>query len=389
MNKLNKLFEDTLAQCVATPEIAENFATGLKDKIAQVGLATVVGVLALGSAGMAHADSTANAMIGLSGVGGILVNGAKPQNLPPECANVQGANGWVVGGATAAGAYAGNNIGGGSGKKIATVILGAAAGTMALGHEAKRIEQDCARAIAQNRQQYGSYNNTTYDNGHYNPNGGQYNGANYNDNYGANNRTYNNGQYNNGNNYGTPQYNQPPQQPTEPILYQYNDALGRSGFVTLRESPGFNGLIGNRRGAFDIMSNPNIQSAVEGTLNNLASDYQKLEQASQNYLNAANGRGNIETRYITNNSNIEYNGAVMHKQIKRSLLQFEQAFNDYSKTRGIAALNLDNAVAVDNMDVTRYRDYAQLFTPPPSAKITYHSAYRTELPNRYTTGLPK
>lgn len=388
MNKLNKLFNETLSQCVGTPEIADSFSDGLKSSIKKMGIATFVGFLALGSAGMAHADNTSNALIGLNGVGAILVDGARPAGLPPECANVQGVNGWKVAGAGTAAAYGFSNVGGGRGRKAAEILGTVVVGAAVLGQEEQRIENECARIMAANRQNNQNYQNNqggSYQYQENNPNNAyQYGRPMQNNNY------QNNGNYQN-TNYDTPRYNQP-NLPTEPIFYQATDAQGRSFFVTYSTSPGLQALTGNRQGGDAIGSSPTIQRAVDGSLNALNNDYKKLDQASQNYLNLVNGRNSVEDRYNMNNisgNSAVKNSANYHQKIQQALREVDATYNQYVKDRGLTLVILDNAAGVDNKDLSQYREAAALFVPPQSAKVTYNSAYQQELPNRYPKGLNK
>lgn len=398
MLKISKLYNDTLSQFVATPEIADSFSSGLKSKIQKLGAATFVGFLALGSAGMAHADSnTTNALMGLSAVGGIVVDGSRPSGLPVECTSNQvsnGVSGWKTGGAALIAAKALSYVGGGNGRVAAQVVGAGAAGALVYNSENERINNDCARYMAtgQVNNQNNQNNGGTYQYQDNNPNNSyQYGGRSPQ----QNNYQNNNGYQNNQNGYSdTPRYNQLPT-PTEPIFYQAVDSQGRSFFVTYSNSPGLQALTGNRQGGNDIGSNPTIKRAVEGNLNTLNNDYKRLEQASKNYLNLVNGKNSVEDRYdmnnITGNSNNQFqrNNSNYHQKIQQSLREFDSAYNQYSKDRGITLLVLDNAAGVDNKDLSQYQEAAQLFVAPQSAKVTYSNAYQKELPNRYPQGLKK
>jgi uncharacterized protein YcfJ len=346
MKNLRKLVCQSTEQEIINPAISSSFSDNLKANFLKVGMAVVLTACALGGTTAHAADNTLKTMIGLSAVGGVAMNNEKPaEGVPVECRNLPGASGLAIGGAMAGGALAGNQIGKGHGKQIATVVGGLFAGAFTAGYQAQKFQEDCARLQQNNAR----YSNSYYNNQNANPN----------------------------------------PEPLEPVLYQYVDAQGRSGFVTLRESPGLNGLMGNRRGAYSVDSQPVIKNAVEGTLNALNFDYRDLEEKSDAYLRLVNGQGNPADRYPTSNDDLQRVGRNYQGQMKQVLQEFEKSYNTYAKDRGIAAKILDNAVTMDNMDIAQYRNSGHLFVPPTQAKLTYNSAYHQDLPNRYATGLAK
>lgn len=377
--KLNKLYNETASQFIQTPEVAENFTPGLQNKISKVGVGMVVAALAFGTSGLAHADNILNAMIGAGGLGSLLIDGARP-NLPPECQNLKGVNGYATMAGVATGAYAGNNIGGGSGKKAATLILGGLGGALVLGKQTRDIEEECNRQIQQiNQARQSQY--------------AQNNGGNNGYNNGNNNNGYNNNNSNNGysNGYNSSGYTNSQGQPLniqEPIFYEARDAHGRTVISTFSTSAGLQSLTGNRMGGDDIGTNPTIQRYVEQSLNTLNNDYKRLENISNTYMNLVNGRNSVEDRY--SNIGNKSNSNSYHSRINSVIKDYSQAYATYVEHRGHAVLTLDNAAGIDNKNLSKYRDAAILFTPPQSAKITFYTAFQRELPtDSYPRGLQK
>lgn len=357
--KLNKLYNETASQFIQTPEVAQSFTSGLKNSISKVGASLVVAALAFGTAGIAHADNTLNAMVGTGGLGSLLIDGAKP-NLPPECQNLKGVNGWATMAGVTTGAYAGNNIGKGSGRKVATLALGALGGALVLGKQTRDIEDECNRQIQQMNQarqaQYAQNNGGGYNNG--------YNSAGYTNSQG---QTLN---------------------IQEPIFYEARDAHGRTIISTFSTSAGLQSLTGNRMGGDDISTNPTIQRYVEKSLNTLSNDYRRLEDISNTYMNLVNGRNSVEDRYA--NIGNRSNNNSYHTKVNNVLKDYAQAYATYVEHRGETVLTLDNAAGIDNKNLSRYRDAAILFTPPQSAKITFYTAFQRELPtDAYPRGLQK
>lgn len=347
MKQLDKLTSEAMAQSINEPSLFENFATGFKSKLVKLGSVAVFGMLALGVTGMAseaHAmDSQAfGVATGVSGLVGMANNGSVPNNLPPECANVQGKNGWSIAGGGTAGALLGSNIGKGSGSKWATVagtLLGAG---IANGVEDQRIQRECQAIIARNQQQQQQMQQQ----------------------------------------YRTPQYNQNPATPTADILYQGNSTNGQSFFVTVDNSPGMLALTGNRQGMIDPHTTPVIYNGVKQSLDNLSSAYVNLDNISKKYLRTVNG-----TDEEVFNPNPETNSNYRNNtQVAQLKAEYDKAYNTYAAKRGIAAHILDEA-SVRNYNLNEFSAAVPLFQVPQSAKVTYSSVYQKGFENRYANDI--
>jgi hypothetical protein len=350
MDKLNKLQNETLAQAAVSESISSNFSNGFKKKILNLGAAAFFGILALSGTGLAHADDF-GAATGLSALTGVLINGQKPNNLPPECANVQGVNGWTVGGAGLAGSALGNNLGGGTGKTILTYGLGLLAASAVNNNEQQRITQQCNAIVAENQARINQQNQQRQQQ----------------------------------NNYPTNNHNN--NTPTANILYQGISANGYSFYVTTENSPGLMALNGSRIGTLAPEGNSHVINGIQKSLNNLSNDYSNLDKAARNYLNIINGNGENQVDYFNPDINQNVNsGRVIQNKVQFALQNFENAYNTYAKDRGIATHILDEA-ATRNYNLSNYSNYLPSFEPPQSAKVTYNSAYQKVLDNRYATGI--
>lgn len=341
MNIFNKLFEETLAQSVAQPAVVKGFSTDLKDKIATLSVAVVLGIIGLSSSGLARADSTLNGTIAVGGLTSMLMDGNRIEGLPPECANINKTyNGGTIALGATLGAVAGNQIGGGRGNKLATIGLGLLGASAMAGKQARQAEVECARLIAANRQ-----NATNYAN------------------------------------------NNQASMPTEPILYQTVNAQGQDVVVTISQSVGLNALQGYRNGAYNIESNPVIKNAVETSLVNLNNSYNQFDNAGKQYLDIVNGKTSAESRYATDINQTERNSGNSYNQLKQALDQYKKSYDTYALARSLATKNLDEAAGVDNINLTQYAPAIRLFTPPPSAQVAYTKAYQKAYVNGFAKGI--
>lgn len=355
MNKLKKMQAEVLSQMTVSEEISENFSAGLKNKINKVGVMAVLAATAFLSSGLAHAnDSTGDkalrATVGLNAVTGILVDGSKPSDIPADC-NVQGTNGWKVGGGSAAGAYAFNQFGKGNGRAISTVAGALLVGSVVQSRENERIRQDCLKQIQQ--RQATQYNN---------PNRG----------YSPQPTGYN-----------APQYGYNNAMPTAPILYQGRNTQGLPYYVTVEDSPGLAALQGTRVGNLDVNGDPIVKGALDRSAHGLQDAYAKLDEAAQKYLQVANGRSSSGklSRYAVSDEDVRAGANVIAQQqnnITTAKSQFEAAYTNYATKRAIFANIADNA-AVDNYNIVNYADNLNYMMPPESASLTYNG----KLPNRY------
>jgi uncharacterized protein YcfJ len=347
MKQLDKLTSEAMAQSINEPSLFENFSNSFKSNLAKLGNAAVFGMLALGITGMTtevHAmDSQAFAVAtGVTGLVAMANNGSIPNNLPPECANIQGKNGWVITSGGTSGALLGSNIGKGNGTKWATVagtLLGAG---IANGVEEQRIQRECQAIIARNQQQIQQMQQQ----------------------------------------YRTPQYNQNVATPTADILYQANTINGQNFFVTVENSPGILALTGNRQGIINPHTSPIIYNGIKQSLENLSNAYAHLDSISKKYLNIING---TEEEIFNPNPETNYNYRN-NTQIFQLKSEYERAYNTYAVKRGIAAHILDEASA-RNYNLNEFSEAISLFQVPQSAKVTYSSVYQKPFENRYANDI--
>lgn len=346
MKQLDKLTSEAMAQSINEPSLFQNFSAGFTTKLAKLGSAAVFGVLALGVTGMtteAHAmDSQAfGVATGVSGLIGMASNGSVPNNLPPECAQVQGKNGWSLAGGGTAGALLGSNIGKGSGSKWATAV-GALVGTgIANGVEEQRIQRECQAIISRLQQQQQQQQQ-----------------------------------------YRQPQYNQNNNTPTADILYQAQTPNGQNLFVTIENSPGLLAITGNRQGVIDPHSSPVVYNGVKQSLDNLNNAYHNLNNVSKRYLSLVNG---TEEEIFNPNpeTNSNYRNSTQVGQLKT---EYDKAYNNYAAKRGVAAHILDEASA-RNYNLNEFSGAAPLFQTPQSARVTYSAVYNKSFENRYANDI--
>lgn len=354
---VNKLVNSTIKQTMEIENIEHFLNDKLKSAINFLGKSFLIGVLSVGTV-LAGSNSDnqniSNVMYGISAIGGMAINDYK--DVPPECANIKGVNGWQIAGATAAGTLGGQYIGKGNGNKIARIALPIAAGGLIAKKELDRISTECSQIIENNRKKEEEARLKSQQSQ-----------------YGYSNNNYINNNI-----------------PQAPILYQSVDAAGRIGYVTVENSIGLNSLYGNRLGAVNINTDDKIKDAVEKSLLGLKKSHLKLEESSKKYMDIVNGKNKDlkQYRYETNANELEKSRNIVSNMAKDALINFENAYNDYAEKRGIATYILDNA-ASDNIDLSVYKDTLNLFSPPESIKITYYSAYNQTVPNRYLKNVQK
>lgn len=338
---LTKLQNDTMSQMLGNENITESFTPKLKGKLLKVGIVSALAVTAFCSSGMAHAGTKGqkalNSMLGVSTLTGILSNGSRPADIPAGC-NVQGTNGYVVGGAGAAGSYAMNQVGNGTGKEIATVAGGILAMSAAQNAENNRIREECARQLA-------SKQNT----------------------------------YMNPSNVGNPQM------PQAEILYAVKNQQGLPMYVTVNDSPGLAALRGQGRGTNDPASDPIVSNALNKSLQHMQVAYEALNQEAIAYVSLTHGRDTAGklSRYAVDANEIQAGAAqdnAMRQKIADENNKFQIAFNNYAGARSVFAQIADNA-AVDGFNLSGYNRALDLMKTPDSVQV----AYDGKLMNRWQT----
>lgn len=348
---IEKLSASTLLQSIQDESILESFTDKFTSKITSTSKFLLTGMLMLGMAGFltnanAYDGNSARVGMGVSGVMGTVLNGSGVENLPPECANIQGVNGWKVGGAGVAGSVAGASIGRGSGTKWATVALTAISSAAALSAENNRIQRECnavlARIDMQNKKSLYSSNQNQYN-------------ANYN-------------------------YSALPSINPSDILYEYTTPNGNKGYATISNSPGLLAINGGRNGEININSNPTIYKGVSESLNNLAKAYENLNTASKAYISYSNG---TDDEIFNPNPSANKNNDTTKISVLKN--QYNAAYDNYAERRGIAAHILDEA-STRNYNLSDFKDSNILFVTPHTAKVTYQSVNGISFENKFYQG---
>lgn len=343
MRQLDKLTDEAMAQSLNDLTISENLSESFKNTLKNLGSKAVFGILALGITGLsplAHGmDNKAFGWgLGASGLMGLANNNDLPQNLPPECRNIQGKSGWQIGGAGAAGALVGSNVGKGSGSKWAAA-LGTIMGTgLANNSEENRIRNECEAIINQINQQMQQHSTPTHNK-----------------------------------NFNTP---------TADILYEGRTVSGESLFITMDNSPGVLALKGNMQGEIDVFTNPTVLNGIQKSIENLNQSYINLENVSNKYIGTVNG---TEKEIFNPNPDMKTNYRKS-TAVSRIANDYEKNYNEYALKRGIAAHILDEA-ATRNYNLNQFRASINLFVTPKSAKVTYSSIHNKDFENRYANGI--
>jgi len=332
---LSKLSAETFSQMAADENISNNFSEGLTKKFLSLGATTVLAGMMFLSSGVAHADDTRNVAVGLSGLFGFLSSGSTPKDIPSNC-YVQGTSGLQNGVSGAIGAVAGNQIGGGRGKQVMTVI-GAVAGVAASQSiENERMRKECAAQIAH---------------------------ANRVD--------------------GIPMYATNNSSPQSPILYEGTTINGKSFYVTMQDSPGIAGLAGKIPNGANVDSDGIVKSALDRGSRNLEIAYEELDREAKEYKQVTSGRTTIAklSRYAVDANDVGANSELNRTYqniLAQAKQEFDQAYNQYAQKRSIFANVADNAV-IDGFNISRYGNSLKHFVPPESATVTYSG----KLSNQY------
>lgn len=329
MNKgiLSKLSAETFSQMAADGNISDNFSKPLTNKFLNLGVIPFLAALMSLTTGMAYADDTRNGVMAVSAVVGAVSHGHRTNDLASGCV-VKGTNGVQNGIMGAVGGLAGNQIGGGNGKKAWT-IAGAIAGiAFSQASENERMRKECAEQITQYKQVN-----------------------------------------------GIPMYATNNSSPQSPILYEGRTVTGRSFYVTMEDSPGIAGLAGKINGGADVNSDSIVKNAIETGAELLARAYLNLDKEAREYNQVASGkttlaklsRYSVEAYDVGSNSELNRaNQAMLEKERK----EFLMAYNDYSRRRSVFANVADNAV-VDGFNISKYGQTLEYFVPPHSATVTY------------------
>lgn len=322
--KIDKMSAEVFGQMLQDENISNSLSAGIKKTIKKIGMtAMVAGTLCI-SSGMAQASDFKNIILGAGVLSGVISNGSKSVGNSEIDCDTAGKNGWKIGGSAVLGGILGNQVGGGTGKDLATVAGAVIGGAMANNSEEERIKQECARRVG--------YNDETP-------------------------------------NVGIPRYASRTSYVNEPIIYESRAQNGESYWVTAKGSPGLAALRGNRNAINNLDDNEMARAALDRHSAALVNSYVNLEKVSKDFKNIVAGRttvGNVSGWNPDDNFARQKNQDIL-REAGRVL---NDAHLEYAKQRSYFAIVLDKA-AVERYDVTRYANMETYFTPPNSYTVSY------------------
>lgn len=324
---LKKIDAEIMAQAISNDEISKNLDEGVKNNLGKFGVAALLSTAAFFSSGIFNnvsaMDNSLKGTIGAGVMAGVITNGAR-YDIPPEC-NVEGINGWKVGGAAVAGSAVANKfMGKGNGKTAMTIIGGLFGATAATSYEVKRMQAECAK-------------------------------------YGVN----------------IPNNPQNSVMPTDTILYSgTNFSTGRPYMVTIGNSIGIAALVGKINPPTPIeQANPLIDKALNETAQNLERAYMQFDGLAQQLSSQV--RGTDAQRYDVNQHS-QYQANQNRQQLQYMQQNFQQAHENFATTRAMFIHMADTAVE-DGVNIQKYSQVLNYIDEPHMAKVLYNGT----LPNKY------
>ncbi len=321
---IDKMSADVLGQMLQDDNISNSLSYGIKKTVKKVGLSVMIAGALCVSSGMAQASDFKNIILGAGVLSGVVSNGSKSVGNSEIDCDTAGKNGWKIGGAAVLGGILGNQVGGGTGKDIATAAGAVIGGVMANSSEEERIKQECARRVA--------YNEETP-------------------------------------NVGVPKYASKTSYVSDPIIYESRAQNGESFWVTTKGSPGLAALRGNRNAVNSLDDNEMAKNALDRHSSGLVNSYANLEKVSKDFKNIVAGKttvGNVSGWNPDDNFARQRNQDILREAGKA----LNDAHLEYAKQRSYFAIVLDKA-AVERYDITRYANMETYFTPPPSYTVSY------------------
>lgn len=333
MKNINILGGEVLGQMLKEDKIFKHMSATLKTKTLKIGINTVLTSLLMVSSGVVQADTSLNGMLGLSGLVGLLANNTSQDKNPgsnqDSSINCNAKkSGLQIAGAGALGSFVGNQIGGGTGKDLATVAGGVLAMVVANEKENASIRNAC-QSIPTNITS----------------------------------------------NVDT----------TNAILYAGQRVNGGTFTVTVGDSPGIAGLSGKIKGTLDVNTDDIVKNALEQGSVGLVASYDNLDAAARNYYSVLNGKTTVGklSRYTINPKETGIAGETVIKyqeQIDSAKNKLNQSYSDYASMRAYYANVADNAV-LDGYDITAYNKSLPYFMPPKTVNILFNG----QTVNRYET----
>jgi hypothetical protein len=331
MKRIKKIESEILSQMISNENVFSLFSQGLKKNIKKIGKTTVISLLALSSLGMSPmaqagdrvGDNSLSLMLLASGLSGIFSNNDRPNGIPIDC-NVEGLNGWAVGGAAAAGSFVGNQFGRGYGRAASTVGLGLLSDAYVRSTETKKMKEECLF-------QEGQYVKLLQD-------------------------------------YYVPNYRFNPNLQGPYIIYQTQNQFGQSFVVSSTDSPAVSFFQGKLKATKNLSTNNYAEKRLEERWLNLENAYQELDKVSQQYVQAQ--KNNQVSSATYNTQDVLYADAN----------QFQKYYSNYSLARALFYATADECV-LHGYNIEQYKQALDYMTPPKSAYLSFNG----KLGDRYPT----
>lgn len=330
MKKMRKIESEILSQMLSDENIFSLLTDKLKQKIEKIGKTTVISLLALSSLGMmpmAHADRAVNNALALTlladGASGIFSNNERPNGVPIDC-NVQGLNGWAIGGAGAAGAIVGDQVGGGYGRVAAIVGGSLLSDAYVRATETKKMKEEC---LFQEQQ----YVKLLQD-------------------------------------YYVPNYRFNPNLQGPYIIYQTTNQFNQSFVVSATDSPAVAFFNGKLKATKNLSENEYAQNKIEERWINFENAYNELAQVSQQYLQTQKNNQVSSATYNTQDA------------LYTASQEFQKYYTNYSIARAMFYATAD-ACVLHGYNIEKYKQALDYIQPPKDAYLSFNG----KLGDRFAT----
>lgn len=324
MSALRKIEAEILSQSLTQEAVKENLDSGVKNHLSKFGMAALLSTAAFFATDTKAMDNSLKGTLGAAAIAGVIANGSN-YDVPPGC-DVSGVNGWKVGGAGAVGAVVGNQVGGGNGKKIMTVLGGLFGASAAANSEVNRMQEECAKK--------GIY-----------PPGQHFNNA----------------------------------LKAEDIMYSGTQVTtGNQYVVTVGNSIGLAALAGKIQPPVPIeRADPIVNQALSETARNLEAAYRQFEQTAQVFSQRI--KGNPSSRYNVNQHN-DYYAEQNRQQLEFMRQNFTEAHENFVTQRAMFVHMADTAVE-DGVQVSNFKNTLNYIDSPQMAKVLYGNQYSNKYVN--------
>lgn len=324
---LKKIEAEIISQSLVNDDVQKNLDSGVKNHLSKFGMAALLSTVAFFATDTKAMDNSLKGTLAASAIAGVIANGST-YDVPPGC-DVSGISGWKVGGAAAVGGAVGNQMGGGNGKTLLTVLGGLFGASAATNSEINRMQEECAKQ--------GIY-----------PPGAHYNNA----------------------------------LKAEDIMYSGTHITsGYQYMVTVGNSIGLAALVGKINPSIPLeRANPIVNQALTETSQNLEAAYRHFEQTAQVYSQRI--QGTTSSRYNVNQHN-DYNANQNRQQLEYMRQNFNEAHENFVTQRAMFVHMADTAVE-DGVQIDKFKNTLNYIDTPQMAKVLYGNQYSNKyvsLPN--------